>query len=145
MLTTSEVYDDNALTALIAAATVLGADLKAGLFTNNINPNKTNGIGDFTEPTYGSYLRQAVVMGPVSRDPSNGIASNAASLPRQPTGTATPVIIYGIFYISGATAYLVGAEKFAAPIPLNDLLDAFDTVLEYIQSNTNPGFTTIVQ
>lgn len=145
MLTTTELYDDVALTALIAAATVLGADLKAGLFTNTPVIGKTLVISDLTEPTYASYVRQAVVMGPVFRDPVNGIASSSAALVWQETGTPTPVVIKGIFYTYGAGPLLLGVEMFPAPIPLNDDLDAFSSVLSYIQSNQNAGYTTTIQ
>jgi hypothetical protein len=144
-LVMTEVHDRAALAALIAAATVLGADLKAGLYTNVIAPTKVLVLTDLTEPTYASYVRQAVVMGPVMRDPVNGIASIAASLHWQETGAVTPVIIQGLFYVSGAGPDLRGIEPFKAPIPLNDLLDAFDTTLEYIQSQEFTGFTTVVQ
>lgn len=145
MLTTTEVFDDDALTALIAAATLLGADLKAGLFTNAATPSKTSVIADFTEPVYASYLRQTVVMGAPIRDPINGIASLSGGLLWQMTGTPTPTIVRGIFYISGAGPYLLGAELFATPISLVDDLDAFTSILEYIQNNALPGLTTIVR
>lgn len=145
MLTATEAWDEAVVAALVAGATLLGADLKAGLFTNNITPGKSNVIADFTEPTYGSYVRQSVIMGAAVRDPLNGIASIGAGLTWQETGALTPVIVYGIFYTFGAGPALLGAELFPAPIPLNDLLDAFVTILEYIESNGNQGITTIVQ
>lgn len=145
MLTTMELWDDAALASLIAGATLLGTDLKAGLFTNAIVPSKTLVIAGLTEPVYASYLRQVVVMGPVIRDPLNGIAALAAGLNWQMTGTPTPTIVYGIFYTYGAGPLLLGVELFANPIPLNDDLDAFLTVLEYIQSSDNAGLTTVVR
>ncbi len=145
MLTTTEVFDDAALTALIASATLLGTDLKAGLFVNSITPTKVLTIAALTEPPYASYVRQALVMGAAIRDPVNGIASLGGSLLWQMTGTPTACIIKGIFYTYGAGPALLGVEVFKTPIPLNDLLDAFSTVLEYIQSNENPGLTTVIQ
>lgn len=145
MLLTTEGYDETALALLIADATALGANLKAGLFTNVIAPTKVLTIADLTEPLYASYVRQAVVMGPVMRDPVNAIASIAANLHWQQTGAATPCIIQGIFYQHKVVPVLLGIEVFAQPIPMNDLFDAFDTILEYIQSSENQGFTTTVR
>lgn len=145
MLTTTEAYDDAALTALIAAANVLGTALHAGLYTNVIDPTKVLTIGDLTEPTWATYARQAVVMGAPIRDPLNGIASLSDALVWQQTGTPTPVTIIGIFYVFGAGPALLGIEPFQSPISLNDTLDAFSTLLEYLQSQQAPGFTTVVQ
>jgi len=145
MLTTTEAYDDTALAALIAAATVLGTDLKAGLYTNSVAPSKLLTIADLTEPLYASYVRQAVVMSAPVRDPINGIASFATGLVWQQTGTPTPCIVYGIFYTWGAGPALLGIEPFGNGIALTDTLDAFTTILEYIQSQQNPGFTTVLQ
>jgi hypothetical protein len=145
VLTTTETYDDTALAALIAAATVLGTDLKAGLYTNVLAPSKTHVIGDFVEPTYTGYARQSVVLGTPFRDPNNGIVALAASLAWFMTGTPVPTIVQGIFYSYGAGPALLGMEPFDAPISLNDDLDAFTTLLEYIQSSQNQGFTTIVR
>jgi hypothetical protein len=145
VITTTELYDDAALTALIAAAALLGTDLKAGLFINTVALGKTLTISDLTEPTYASYVRQSVVMGTPFRDPINGIAALAGSLLWQQTGTPTPNIIQGIFYTYGATPLLLGVEVFASPIALNDLLDAFSSVLEYVQSSQNQGFSTIIR
>lgn len=145
MLTTVEAYDEAALAALIAAATVLGSDLKAGLYTNVINPSKVLTIGDLVEPTYASYVRQLVVLGGPIRDPVNDIAAIAACLTWQMTGTPTPSIIVGVFYTFGAGPALMGIEPFPQAIALNDDLDAFVTVLEYIQSSDNQGFTTVLR
>jgi len=145
MLTTSEVYDKAALTSLIAAATLLGADLKAGLYTNLIDPSKVLTIADMVEPTYTGYARQVVVMGSAFRDPQNGIAALAAGLAWGPTSGTPAEIIQGIFYITGAGPSFMGIEPFPAPIPLNDSLDSFTTILEYIQSSQFAGFTTIVR
>jgi hypothetical protein len=145
MLTTTEVYDHAALAALIAEVTVLGADLKAGLYTNTVNPTKVLTIADLTEATYPGYARQLVVMGAPFRDPVNGIAALAAGLDWFQTGTPAPVIIKGIFYVTDATPHLMGVEPFASPIALNDLLDRFTTVLEYIQSSQAQGFSTVIQ
>lgn len=146
MLLTTEPYDDAALTALIASATLLGADLKAGLYTNPaFIPSKQTILADLVEPTYGSYVRQSVVMGPVFRDPQNGIASIAAALLWQETGVFTAETIYGVFYTYGVGPTLLGVEPFANPIPLVDLLSAFSTVLEYVESNNFQGFTTVLQ
>lgn len=145
MLTTTEAYDDAALTSLLAAATLLGADLHVGIVTNDLTPSKDLTLADMTEPVYASYARQVVVMGVPYRDPVNGITAAAAQLVWQQSGTPTPCIIRGIFYATGATPYLVAFEKLNPPIPLNDTLDAFHTVLQYIQSNENPGLTTVIR
>jgi hypothetical protein len=145
VLTTTEVFDDAALTALIAGATLLGSDLHAGLYVNAIAPSKVLTIADLVEPTYGGYARQAVVMGAVFRDPVNGISALSAALLWQETGAASAVTIQGIFYVTGAGPSLLGIEPFPSPIPLVDLLSAFSTILQYIQSSPNPGFTTILQ
>lgn len=139
------MYDEAALEALIAAATLLGTDIVAGLFTNEISPTKTRVLADLTEPTYASYARQAVVFGAPFRDPQLGIAAIAAALTWQQTGTPTPCQIYGIFYATGGTLALMGMEVFELPIPLNDTLDAFSTVLEYVQSSNYQGVTTVIQ
>jgi hypothetical protein len=145
VLTTMELFDAAKLTSAIAAATVLGADMKAGLFTNTPVIGKDMVIADLTEPTYASYVRQLVVMGAAVRDPVTGIASVAASLNWQETGAVTPVVITGVFYTYGAGPLLLGVELFPTPIALNDLLDAFTTVLEFIESNQNPGGTTVIR
>lgn len=145
MLTTTEAYDDAALAALIAAATVLGADLKAGLYTNIIAPTKVLTIGDLTEPTYAGYARQAVVLGAPFRDPVNGICAVAAGLTWQEGGAITPVTVQGIFYTYGAGPALLAIEAFQSPISLVDALSAFVSVLQYLQSSTTPGFSTIIQ
>jgi hypothetical protein len=145
VLTATEVWDEAALAALIAGATLLGVDLKAGLLTNTPVISKKLTIADLVEPGYASYARQLVVMGPVMRDPVNGIASIAAGLTWQETGAVTAVTITGIFYTFGAGPALLGVEMFATPISLTDLIDAFVTVLEYIQSSDNQGFSTIIR
>lgn len=145
MLTCTEVWDDAALTALIASATLLGTDLKAGLYTNTISPSKGLVLADLTEPTYASYVRQSLVMGAPIRDPLNGISSLSVSLNWQMTGTPTPTIVKGIFYAFGGTLKLLGVENFASPISLGDDLDAFVTILQYLQSQQAPGFTTVIQ
>jgi len=139
------LWDDAALTALTAGATLLGADLKAGLFVNTVSPGKTLVIADLTPPPYASYVVQSVVMGAAFRDPVNGIASLGGSLLWQMTGTPTACIINGIYYTYGTGPLLLGVEVFAQPIALNDDLDAFSTVLEYIQSSQNQGFSTIIR
>ena len=145
VLTTSEAYDDAALAALIASAVLLGADLKAGLYTNVIDPTKRLVIADMTEPLYASYLRQSIVMGAIFRDPQRGIAALGAGVIWQMTGTPTPTTVQGIFYTFGAGPAFLGIEPFPAPISLVDDLDAFTTVLEYVQSQQFAGFTTVVQ
>lgn len=145
MLVTMELWDKQALAALVAGATLLGADLKAGLFTNTITPGKTLVIADLTEPTYTGYVRQTVVMGPPVRDPINGIVSIGEGLLWQEETTASSEIITGIFYTYGAGPALLGVEVFDNPIGLADLLDAFVTVLQYIQSSENAGLTTIIR
>jgi hypothetical protein len=146
MLTTTEAYDDTALTAAIAAATLLGADLKAGLYTVPIAITKRLVTSDLTEAAYSGYARQDVVMGAPFRDPANGISSVGGGLTWQQTGMPVPVTIVGIFYVTGAAqAVLLGVEQFANPIPLVDLLDAFTTVLQFVQSSPFPGLTTVIQ
>lgn len=144
-MTTTELWDKASLAALIAGATLLGADLKAGLYTNIIAPTKTKVIADLTEPTWATYARQAVLMGVPFRDAANGIASSSAALLWQQTGTPTPCIIQGIFYTYGAGPLLLAIQPFDTPIPLADDLDAFQTILEYISTSANQGFTTVVQ
>lgn len=145
MLTTTELFDDAALAAMIAAATVLGSDAKAGLFTAPVTPSKTLTIADLTEATYPGYARQLLAMGAPFRDPVNGISALSDALAWFQTGTPVPVIIYGTFYAYAATPLLLGVEVFQTPIPLNDLLDSFTTVLQFIQSNAFPGLTTIIR
>lgn len=146
MLTATEAWDDAALTALLAGATLLGTDLKAGLYTNpDLIISKKLTLADLVEPAYASYVRQAVLMGPVFRDPQNGISSIAAALNWQETGTITPVIVYGVFYTYGATPILLGVDPFVNPISLVDALSAFQTVLQYIESSSAQGFTTVLQ
>jgi hypothetical protein len=145
IMLTSEGLDAAALAASIASATVLGADLKMGLYTNVLTPTKTLVVADFTEPTYGSYVRQAVLMGDPVRDPIYGIASVSGSLTWQQTGTAVPVTIVGCFLTFGAGNLFAGILPFDTPIALNDLLDAFDTLVEYVQSNDNGLQLTVVQ
>lgn len=144
MLTAVELWDDAALTALIAGATLLGADLKAGLITGTPALTRQSVIADITEPAYASYARQAVVMGPIVRDPSNGISSLAAGLVWQETGALTPVTITGVFYTYGAGPFLLGWEMFATPQNLVDHLSAFTTILQYIQTSENQGLTTVL-
>jgi hypothetical protein len=145
MITSTEVFDEAALAALIAAAPILGNTLKAGLFTNIPVISKTTVLGDLTEATYPGYARQLVVMGPVYRDPANGIASNSNLLNWQQVGVPVATIIRGIFYIDGAGPSLAFVEAFPTPIALNDVVDAFQTVLEYIQSSQFQGFNTILR
>jgi hypothetical protein len=143
-MTTMELWDDAALTSLIAGATLLGADLKAGIFTNTPTITKQMVIADLTVPTYAGYAGQTVVMGPVQRDPVNGICSFAAGLVWQETGAITPVTITGIYYTYGAGPLLLAVEIFDTPQTLVDALSAFTTVLQYIQSSENPGLTTVI-
>lgn len=146
MLTTSEAFDASALAASIAAATVLGADVKAGLYTNTPVIGKKLTVADLVEAAYTGYVRQLVVMGAPARDPVNGIVSVAAGLTWQQTGSPVPAIINGIFYVTGAAqAVFLGINPFEVPIPLNDDLDFFVSILEFIQSNGNAGQTTIVR
>lgn len=144
MLTTMELYDDAALAALIADATLLGANLKAGLYVNSPTISKQNVIADLTEPGYAGYARQAVLLGAPSRDPQNGIVSIAPGLVWQEGGAITPVTVNGIFYTYGVVPKLLGIEPFAVPQTLVDALSAFTTVLQYIQSSENAGLTTVI-
>lgn len=145
LLTTTELWDDAALTALIADAVLLGTDMLAGLYVNVFTPSKRTIIADLVEPAYGSYVRQAVVMGAPARDPQAGIVSLSNALTWQETGTPASVIIQGIFYTHAVTPLLIGVDPFPTPIPLADLLDNFVTVLQYVQSNQNAGFSTIIR
>lgn len=145
MITATEAWDAAVLAVLNTVTTGLFADLKAGLFTNVTTPTKQSVIADFTEPTYGGYARQDVVMGAPFRDPQNGICALGGALNWQETGSPTSVTIYGIFYTWGSSPELLGAELFPAPITLVDLLSAFSTVLQYVESNNNQGFSTIIQ
>ena len=144
MLTATESWDGAALASLIAGATLLGTDLKCGLYVNSIAPTKKLAIGDLVEPTFTGYARQLVVMGPVFRDPINGISSIAGALNWQMTGTPVPSIIIGVFYTYGAGPALLGIDPFPQPVALNDDLDAFQTALQYIQSSQLQGFTTLL-
>ena len=145
MITWTEAYDGDALAALIASATVLGADLKAILFTNVVTPSKVLVLGDLTQPTNAGLATQAVVLGPPVRDPQRGIVSLAAGLIWQQSGSPGPVTIAGIAYTYGAGPALAGVELFESPIPLTDLLDSFTSVLEYVQTNDGVSFTTTIQ
>jgi hypothetical protein len=145
VLTTVEAFDEAALAALTAAVTVLGTDLKAGLYVNVIAPAKNLHLSDLTQPTYTGYLLQAVVLGAPFRDPLNGIAAIAPGLNWQMTGTPVPTIVQGVFYVFGAGPALLGIDPFPQPIAMNDDLDAFLTILEYIQSSQNQGFTTVLR
>ena len=144
MLTTIELWDDAALASLIAGATLLGADLKAGLIVGTPALTHQSVIADITEPAYAGYVRQSVLMGPVIRDPINGISCLAAGLNWQEGGAITPVTITGIFYTYGAGPLLLGFEMFAVPQNLVDALSAFTTVLQWIQTSATPGLTTIL-
>ena len=144
MLTTEELWDKAALASLVAGATLLGADLKAGLITNTPVISKQNVIADCTEPTYAGYVRQSVIMGSPVRDPVNGISSVSTGLVWQEGGAITPETITGIFYTYGAGPLLLGIEMFATPQNLVDALSAFTTILQYIQSSENAGLTTVV-
>ncbi len=145
MITWTEAYDTAALAALEAAATVLGADLKAVLFTNPISPNKSLVLADLTQPTYTGYLAQTVVLGAPARDPQRGIVAVAAGLTWQMTGTPVPTVIYGIGYTMGTGPDLAGVEVFNSPVPLTDDLSFLVTILEYVQTSDGSSFTTIVQ
>jgi len=145
MITATEAYDEAALAALIGAANVLGNTLKAGLYTNTIAITPKTALADLTEATYAGYVRQAVVMGAVYRDPVNGIAANSGLLTWQQVGVAVPQILRGIFYVGGAGPVLYFAENFPTPIALNDVIDAFETVLEYLETNQFQGFNTILR
>jgi hypothetical protein len=145
MLTTTESYDVAALTALIASAVNLGGDLKAGLFTNKPTISKQSVVGDFTVPGYAGYANQAVVLGDPSRDPLLGISALSAPLIWAQPGAITPVIITGIFYTTTAGNTLCFAELFAAPIALNDALDSFQTILQYVQSPPASSTTQIIR
>lgn len=144
MLTTSESFDELALTALIASATLLGADVKMGLNTVPVQSSKLLTIGDMTEPTYGSYLRQDVVFGAPFRDPALGIASLAAPITWQETGTPSPTTIVGIFLTFGAGPAFLGYAPLAVPQTLTDLLSAFAVTVEYVQSNGLQGLIVVV-
>lgn len=144
MLTTTELFDKAQLAASIASAVLLGADLHAGIYTNTPVITKQNVVADLTEPTYAGYVRQLVVMGPVIRDPVNGISALAAGLVWQEGGAITPVTINGVFYTYGAGNLLLGIDPFPTPQNLVDGLSAFTTILQYIQSSQNQGFTTVL-
>lgn len=145
MLTTMELWDDAALTSLIAGATLLGADLKVGLFTNTPPIGKTLVIADLTEPTYAGYARQVVVMGAPFRDALRGIASLSAGLHWAMGDALVPTIVTGIFYTYGAGPALLGVEMLDPPIPLVDVLSQFTSILEYVQSPPAASFNTILQ
>jgi hypothetical protein len=139
----TEAWDEAALASLIAAATLLGVDLKMGLYTNILTPSKSNVIGDLTEPTYASYARQLVVMGPVFRDINFEISSLAAALVWQQTGTPTPCLIQGWFLTFGAGPALLGICPLDQPFQMNDTLDALTIAAEYIQSSLTQGVGVI--
>ena len=145
MITWTEGFDAAALAALITDATVLGTDLKAILFVNNVAPSKVLVLADLTHPTYTGYVAQSVLLGTPARDPVRGIVSVAPGLTWQETTTPVSVIIYGIAYTRGTGPLLAGVELFPNPIPLTDLLSFFVTVLEYVQTNDGASFSTLIQ
>lgn len=145
MITTTELWDDAALTSLIAGATLLGADLKVGLFTNTPAIGKQLVIADLTEPTYPGYARQVCVLGAPFRDQLRGIAALAPGLQWAMDDDTVPTIVTGVFYTYGAGPALLGVEMIDPPIPLVDALSQFTTVLEYVQSPPAASLTTILQ
>lgn len=145
MLTTVEAYDEAAVAALIAAATLLGTDLKMGLNTAILSPSKTLTLADMVEPTYAGYARQLLVAGAPFRDPAVGISCQFASLTWQQLATPTPCLIQGYFLIGGTgSAVFYGYEPLPAPFQMNDDLDAFTIILQYIQSSANQGVSTVL-
>lgn len=144
MVTTTEVWDDAALTALVAGANLLGSAARAGLFTNTPTIGKDLTIGDLVEPTYAGYARKNLVMGAPFRDPARGIASLAGALTWKMDDALVPTIVTGIFYTYGAGPDLLGVEMFNTPQALTDALSAFTTVLEYVQSPPAASLTTVV-
>lgn len=145
MLTTVEAYDEAALAALIASAVLLGSDLKMGLNTAIVSPSKTLTIGDMVEPTYAGYARQLLVAGAPFRDPAVEISCLFGGLTWQQLSTPTPCLIQGYFIIGGtASAVFYGYEPLPSPFQMNDDLDAFTIILQYIQSSTNQGFSTVI-
>jgi hypothetical protein len=144
MLTTTEAFDKSALAGLIANAAILGGDLLVTLFLNDVIPSKTLVRADLVEPSWFGYLNQNMNMGPIYRDSEGKICSQGRLVTWRQPGAITPTILRGIAYLFGPHPDLLGVELFAVPVSLNDSLDAFFTMLKYVQSSDSAGFTTVV-
>ena len=99
------------LAAAVAAAPLLATDL--ALYTNDLDPESSNVLADFTEATFGGYARADLVFGAVVID-DNGIPVAPASGTFTCDGTAPSEICFGC-YLLDSTGALVGAGRFPEP------------------------------
>jgi hypothetical protein len=146
VIVTTETFDADILIGLTASVAAVGTlhGTLFGLFTNNITPTKTIGVGIFTEPTYTGYARIAATWGAPTRDANKNINIESQLLIWQETGTPVPTTVFGWFLVDSTGLILYMAELFATPQSLVDVLSALKFNVEFIGSNANPGQATIV-
>lgn len=144
MLVATELWDAAAATLLRAAATGLGADLKIGLNTVAIAPNKNLTIADMVEPTYTIYARQAVVLGTPSRDATYDIVLEGAANPFVMGDALFPTLVQGWFLTYGAGPLMLGYCPLPSPYQMNDTLDVLTIIVQYIQSCSLQGTAIII-
>lgn len=119
-----------------AAVTVVFSGAKVALYTNNFTPTVDSVLSDFTEADYTGYTAGGIAITPfgtaawASQGAAVAYGSLATFNPTNPTTVGN--IIYGYFIFSGGTPQtLVGAERFASPIPMQSAADQINIVVPY--------------
>lgn len=122
------VQSKSQLVASVAAAVAaLTAGYKVRLFTGTTVPSVNSVIGDFTEADYTGYTAGGVAPSGFTGESyqSQGAGVDYAFVVTfQPTGSSVGNIITGYYFVSGdMTPILIGAERFAAAIPMQSPTD----------------------
>jgi len=117
------IYPDAEAMAILTSLTTTSGKLfgaKLHTFSNNYTPTHLTKLGDLTESTYSGYPStpptitwSTVYLNATAQAQSDG---NLTSFTGTGAGTPTIETVYGAYLLDG-TGALIGAERFASPIP----------------------------
>lgn len=96
------------------------AELKIGLFTNNVSPTKTSTLATFTEATFSGYTRLVLnaFEGPTNIG-ANVWQLSHANVIWQSTAPTPAENVWGYVVADSSWTTLMWAEKFGSAIPVS--------------------------
>lgn len=97
------------------------------LFTNNITPNTSNVVGDFTEATFTGYGATALAGWTAA-----AVVAHVAGTTANPitfTATGAYQSIYGWYVTDGAGDYVCGGRDAAAPVVMSATVNTYQVTL----------------
>jgi hypothetical protein len=135
---------------LIARLTALNVQAYPGtpdftsvkLFKNDINPDANSITSQFEEADFVGYVDVNCVMGAVSLDATNSPVSQSNLCHFQPTDDVNPNTIYGVFVVTAA-GVLIAAQRFDAPIQMNNAFAAINGVWRTSEPLSNYGWLSV--